>query len=69
MEEQSQAERELSEEQLGEISGGCRDCGRDLGNITNAKGRLAAARAGLEHAQNTGNHELAQSYSHDFDDF
>ena len=67
MDEETARAGELSEEQLGEISGGCRDCAGDMSVIIRAKGRLAAARAGLEHAQNTGNHANAQSYSHAFD--
>jgi hypothetical protein len=63
MDEESNAEPELSEEQLGEISGGCRSCSWDRGVISRARARLAAERAGLEHAQNTGNHALAQLHS------
>jgi hypothetical protein len=68
MDEEIQRERELSEEQLGEISGGCRACGGDLTVISRARARLAEYRAGLEQAQNGGKHEHAQLYSHEFDD-
>ena len=67
MEEKTASEGELSEEQLGEISGGCQSCSGDKGTIARAKERLAEARAALEHAQNTGNHALAQHYSQAYD--
>ena len=67
MDEETMREGELSEAQLGEISGGCSVCGRDLGVITRAKGRLAEARAGLERANDQGNHQRAQHYSSEFD--
>jgi hypothetical protein len=67
MDEEIQREPELSEAQLGEISGGCLACGRDKGIITRAKGLLANARAGLQRAHDQGKHEHAQFYSRDFD--
>ena len=67
MDEQTAREPELSEEQLGEISGGCAACGRDKGIIARAKGLIANPRAGLERAHDQGSHERAQFYSRDFD--
>ena len=65
MEEETVREGELSEEQLGEISGGCRACSGDLGVITRAKRQLAEERARLERAQDQGNH--ARFYSREYD--
>ena len=50
MDEETMRERELSEEQLGEISGGCGACRPDRAAITRAKGRMAEYRAGLQRA-------------------
>lgn len=68
MEENSKAEPELSEEQLGEITGGCRACVTDLGKITSAREGLAVDRGRLQQAQNDGNHEYARFYSREFDE-
>ena len=63
MDEETMRERELSEEQLGEISGGCGACGRDRAMITRytnlANGYSWLARI----AQHFEVHDLASGYS------
>jgi bacteriocin-like protein len=56
---------ELSEEQLQQITGGCKDCRIDKGVITKATNRADAYRLSAEDARQRGYHELASFFEND----
>jgi hypothetical protein len=63
MDEQSKVEQELSEERLGEISGGCSACGTDKAHITRYTRRKDDLRAQSQAAYDRGNYGVSRMYS------
>ena len=62
MEENAKAELQLSEEKLQQITGGCKACEKEIGEIGSRQNTINSYNKIITNAQNKGKHAIAEKY-------